>query len=187
MTTRYLQKLAEIGKARNSSSTALKMRGVKWTKKQQEAINFLAANEQSPTIALIKKQCPNLSAQKSSIMLDKVKKLRKKLSLAVDERGQNISGLRNSKGKGLIYLIEHESYQGWVKCGMTVNMKTRLSTYNCSDPLKRFVVIVEKSVANRKQAEKQLIHDLGMTSALTNGEWFKIEKEKAIEIFKNIK
>lgn len=182
MTTRYLRKLTEIGKARNSSKTASKVRGIKWTSSQLTKMRFMAASVNTPTLEMIKEAYPSLGDYKSNCMLDKVKQLRKEMS-EITGLEDGIDGVRNSKGSGIIYLVENEMYPGWIKCGMTINIISRLNSYNCNDPLKRFRIVAEKTVLNRRKSETDLMRELGNVSSLSNGEWFRIEKEQALKIF----
>ena len=178
--SRYLNKLTTISKARNSPKTAAKVRGLKWTEGQLKKIRVIAAQEEMPTLANL----PKLGDYKAEVMLRKIKQLRKEMSQAIGT--SNPSGIRNSTGEGVIYLVEHELYEGWVKCGMTTNMKKRLGSYNCSDPLKRFSVLLEKSVSDRRKSESLLIHNLKSKASLSKGEWFRINKVTALEIFNAI-
>lgn len=84
---------------------------------------------------------------------------------------------------GVLYLIENSSFEGWIKCGMTTNMNSRLNCYNSYDPLKRFVVVDSKEVPNIRRNEELLIHNLKMRAEIQNGEWFRISKSDAIKIF----
>jgi hypothetical protein len=88
--------------------------------------------------------------------------------------------------QGYIYLVEHELYVGWIKCGMTEDVLSRLGAYNGYDPMKRFKVICSKLVLHRRKAESQLLNDIKMRSTLQSGEWFKISKEDAMQIFDSI-
>lgn len=182
---RYRKKLTEIKSSRNKSSTALKTRGIKYNKRQQELIRIIAADVDYPSREKILVVFPTMSQIKVDAMLVKIKLLRKKLSenVGLDDK---ISGVRNSKGSGYIYLIENESFDGWIKCGMTTNLSSRLNTYNSNDPLKRYHLLIDKEVIDRRKAELSLIRELQIKSTLHNGEWFKIDKNRAIEIFKSI-
>ncbi len=184
--TRYNQKLEEISKARNSSNTAAKVRGIKWTSGQINKMRKMAALETSPNIDTIKCIYPNLGEYKALVMLEKVKKFRKEMA-EITGYAELIHGVQDSAGNGAIYLVENSLYEGWIKCGMTTNMKSRLISYNCYDPLKRFNLIIEKNVVNRRKSESVLIHNLKMVATLNNGEWFRIDKNIALDIFNNIK
>jgi predicted GIY-YIG superfamily endonuclease len=182
---RYRKKLAEIKAARNKSSTALKTRGIKYNKRQQDLIRMLAAAVDAPSREKILLVFPSMNQKKVDAILNKAKLLRKKLA---ENLGLNneINGIRNSKGMGYIYLVENEMFSGWVKCGMTTNITSRLNTYNSNDPLKRFRVLIDKEVIDRRKSELDLMRELQIKSTLHNGEWFRIDKDKAIEIFKSI-
>lgn len=69
---------------------------------------------------------------------------------------------------------------------MTVNMKSRLKSYNICDPLKRFKVVTSKVVKDRRKSEIDLMNELKLKSSLQNGEWFKIQKNEAISIFEKV-
>lgn len=181
MTTRYLQKLNEIGKARNTSATASKVRGVKWTESQLKKMRKIAAQPEMPTLS----DLPKLGKHKAGLMLRKVKQLRKEMASAT-ETPNLVRGIRDSKGRGIIYLVEHELFVGWVKCGMTTNMKKRLGAYNCSDPLNRFNVLAEKYVDDRRKAENLLKYNLESKATLSNGEWFRVDRSTALTVFKEI-
>ena len=46
--------------------------------------------------------------------------------------------------------------------------------------------ITEKDVNDRRRCEAILKHNLKMTASLSNGEWFRIDKDVALEIFNAI-
>jgi hypothetical protein len=114
---------------------------------------------------------------KASLIFDEIKLERAKLGI----------NNRNAEQRGSIYLIENEAFSGWIKCGMTTNIASRLEAYNFHDPMKRFSIVCSKIVQDRRRAESQLINDLSMKSSLQSGEWFRIVKEDAISIFENVK
>jgi hypothetical protein len=131
----------------------------------------------------------NGSERKIRRAVNEAKKLRREMMLAVNAGNGpeiKVNGVQTGKTCGVIYLIEHEMFNGWVKCGMTTNMISRLVAYNCSDPLKRFKAIVQKEVNDRRKAETLLIHNLSMTAAIQSGEWFKIDRKEALAIFNAI-
>lgn len=161
----------------------MKLRPHRWTQGQRGAIRKIATLPEYPTIDIVRIFYPNMSDRKMGALLDETRKLRKEISLEI-----NIipNGIRDSKGFGEIYLIIHPHFDGWVKCGMTNNVKSRLSTYNTCDPLKRFVILKSKIVGDRRQSEKHLIKSLKEHSKECNGEWFKIDSDAAIKIFNNL-
>jgi hypothetical protein len=182
--SRYLNKVKEIESARNSSATALKVRGIKWNKNQKVQIMKFAAQEIMPTKESLRKCFPLMSENKLDAMLNKVKFYRKKL--ASEMNLENVDGVRNSKGNGFVYLVENEMFPGWIKCGMTTNLASRINTYNTNDPLRRFKLISDKKVIDRRLSEKNLIRELGLSASLVNGEWFRIDKDHALNIFQKM-
>ena len=87
---------------------------------------------------------------------------------------------------GFVYLIENEAFPGWMKGGMTTDLKSRLDAYNQYDPLKRYRVVASKEVVSRRKAETWILHEMRMKSDLVNGEWFRIKKDVAQQLFENI-
>ena len=102
--------------------------------------------------------------------------------LAVSEETEDqsikVKGLHSIQKTGIIYLVEHEMFDGWLKCGMTVNMKSRLKSYNLCDPLKRYTVVASKVVKDRRKAEIDLIRELTTQASMKNGEWLRFKKTK---------
>jgi hypothetical protein len=183
--TKYEKKLNEIGKSRNTARFASKIRGVKWNDNQISSMRKIASLEKSPDLASVKKLYPNMGEYKLIKTLEKIKEFRKEMA---DVIGYEIpiEGIHNPDKKGIIYLVENELYDGWIKCGMTVNMKSRIGSYNCNDPLKRFRLIIEKNVDDRRKSESLLKYNLKMISSMNSGEWYKISKEDAVKIFSTI-
>ena len=163
-----------------------KLRPLTFTKKTLWLIKEFASDSKSWTIEQIQEHL-KCSFNKAENIWKEVKKKRRELMLAVSEETSNpaikVAGLQNLQKTGTIYLIEHELYDGWIKCGMTSNMKSRLKSYNSYDPLKRYKIVASKVVKDRRRAESMLIHDMKLKSSLYNGEWFKISKIEAISIF----
>jgi hypothetical protein len=183
--TKYLNKLQEVSMARNSSKTAAKVRPVRWTKKQMIAIRTFAIQEICPTIDDLRKKYWKLGDHKLECMFKLIKNKRREFS---ELTGINdIDGIRNAGGKGYVYLLENELYPGWIKCGMTVNLEKRLQTYNTNDPLKRYKFVSSMTVNDRRKIEKMIMEALLGKSSLNNGEWFRIEKNIAINIFSQFK
>jgi hypothetical protein len=87
--------------------------------------------------------------------------------------------------EGFVYLVQHPLFAGWVKAGMTVDFELRMATYNVADPLSRFVMSRVKWAENRRQAEIALMEALGCVAEQRNGEWFKMDFEKACIVFDN--
>ncbi len=83
---------------------------------------------------------------------------------------------------GLVYIIENEIYPDHYKLGMTIELESRLNTYQTYDPFRRFKIVKYDFVLDRFLTEKKL---LGHPNIIREqGEW--IKKQSAIEIFENI-
>jgi hypothetical protein len=94
-----------------------------------------------------------------------------------------IHGEQTSILEGFIYLITNDAFLGWVKVGMSIDYEKRLAVYNQYDPGNGFKIETVKWVPNRRTAELNLIEKLEKLAYSAKGEWFKIDKEKALEYF----
>lgn len=184
MNYRYNEKLKEISIARNQSSTASKMRGIKYTIHQAKMMRNIALLEEAPIIESILTAFPKISNHKADKMLEDVKRIRKEFTILCSLN--DVAGIHNVKSNGFIYLIINESFKGWIKCGMTTNLVKRLATYNCYDPYHQYRFLIEKIVENKNKSETLLIYNLKNASENHKGEWFKIDEQIAIEIFNKI-
>ena len=92
-------------------------------------------------------------------------------------------GEQISAAEGFVYMLEHPAYTGWIKVGMTIDFETRLLTYNVGDPHKGYSYIKLKYADDRRKQEQINLKIFKEHSDLNKGEWFKIEKDKALELF----
>ena len=146
-------------------------------------IRVIATLPDYPTIEFIQRFYPSMSLRKITSLFERIKEVRKEIATEINVKPE---GIRDSKGSGSIYIITHPYFEGWIKVGMTNNIIKRLGTYNCSDPLKRFVMPYSKDVLDRREAEKRLINEMTLFASSVNGEWFEIELSKAFDIFNKI-
>ena len=102
----------------------------------------------------------------------------------LDERTK--SGEASRIKEGFVYIIENPVWNNWIKAGMTLDYEERLMSYNMYDPTASYTLVKMKWVLDRKQSEDSLLEKLAVHSQLQKGEWFKIDKEKALSIFDNI-
>jgi hypothetical protein len=97
---------------------------------------------------------------------------------------ERICGTKQSSIKeGFVYLIINEVWNDWVKVGMTTDFESRLNSYNVYDPESKFKFVKLSYVDDRRKIESRLIKTMSDMSQLVNGEWFKIDRNQAIEIF----
>lgn len=153
------------------------------SKSLKKEIVALVQQESSPTMSEVMEKTNN-DVDKASFILRMVKLKRKEIARNFPQI--KVAAMHSCDVEGFIYLVENEMYEGWIKCGMTIDTESRLKSYNGSDPLRRFRYIMHKEVLNRRKSELQLIYDLKLQASIVNGEWFKISKESAISIFENI-
>jgi len=86
--------------------------------------------------------------------------------------------------EGFIYVIHNLNRPEYVKGGMTVDFNARLTAYNVYDPCDDFEFVEIKYVEDRRLAETILLEKLKLHSTYSKGEWFKIDKDKAVALFR---
>lgn len=96
-------------------------------------------------------------------------------------------GEQTSAQEGFIYLVKNPCFPGWLKAGMTIDYKLRLSTYNTSDPLARFEYVTLAWTPDRREAERILLNALRQTAEKTRGEWFSVQRQDALFVFETCK
>lgn len=80
---------------------------------------------------------------------------------------------------GIVYLISNPAFDGFLKIGITKDLKSRLSSYQTYDPFKRFKVEHYRVVADARKEEKLYLSHHNIT--LAKGEW--VHRENVKEIF----
>jgi hypothetical protein len=92
----------------------------------------------------------------------------------------------NQIQEGYVYVITNKAWPDWVKIGMAIDAEDRLSGYQTSSPHRDYVL--EHSVyCNDRRKSEQQAHTRATKIALeTNGEWFKLTVEQAIEVLNNL-
>lgn len=153
---------------------------LKWSKGQLKMIREISTFLERPTEESLKKYFPFMSKRKLKTALQKALTFRKEYEDFVGHAGE---GSKSSKGEGFIYLLVNDGFPGWVKCGMTVNLDSRLSSYNTNDPFKRYRFILHRKVADRRLMERSLITALSPISSCVSSEWFKVSEEEAKRLF----
>lgn len=180
---KFIEKLDEAKKANTSNLYRKKIYPFKLNTKQRKIIVELATREEMVTLNDVESLFKCKNDEKIKWLYGRILNKRKELSKLVDFDVENV---RNSNGYGFVYLIVNEIYNGWVKCGKTTNVNKRLISYNTCDPLRRYRILCSKEVSDRNKTEQDLLKMFKLHSSLSNGEWFKINFEKAIEIFESL-
>lgn len=87
---------------------------------------------------------------------------------------------------GYVYILTNPAWSDWVKVGRAVNTKDRCSQFQTSSPHRDYKMYFKRKFKLHKEAEETAHELLKKESLDFNKEWFKINKEKAKEIIKNI-
>lgn len=101
--------------------------------------------------------------------------------------GINLLKLKISEGEtyksckeGILYFIENPAFPEHYKVGMTVDLPSRLKSYQVYDPHQLFSVHTYDFVLDRRSAEKKILNCFSVN--VENGEW--IKKVDAIPLIK---
>ena len=84
--------------------------------------------------------------------------------------------------EGEVYLIMNPAWPEWVKVGKAAIATDRLSNYQTSSPFRDYIIIKSVKTEDRHATETDLLNKFEAESVERRGEWFKISKEKAIEL-----
>ena len=88
----------------------------------------------------------------------------------------------NQLKAGLVYMIGNPQFPDHYKLGMTIELNSRLDSYQTYDPYRRFEIIKYDFVIDRALTEKKLLNHPNILKE--QGEW--VKKENAKEIFESI-
>ena len=84
--------------------------------------------------------------------------------------------------EGEVYLIMNPAWPEWVKVGKAAIATDRLSNYQTSSPFRDYTIVKSVKTEDRHATETDLLGKFEAESVERRGEWFKISKEKAIEL-----
>tara|TARA_A100000171_G_scaffold52782_1_gene73035 strand:+ start:6121 stop:6669 length:549 start_codon:yes stop_codon:yes gene_type:complete len=87
---------------------------------------------------------------------------------------------------GYVYILTNPAWSDWIKVGRAVNPKDRCRQFQTSSPYRDYKMYFKRKFKLNKEAEETAHELLKKESLDFNKEWFKINKEKAKEIIKNI-
>ena len=88
-----------------------------------------------------------------------------------------------STSQGEVYIIANDAWPEWVKVGKAVSSEDRLNGYQTSSPFRDYSVIATLTAEDRHAKEPQMHKTFAHFSEERRGEWFKIDRVKAINIF----
>lgn len=94
----------------------------------------------------------------------------------------NLGAKFNDLKAGIVYLVENPVFKDHIKVGMTIDLISRLESYQTSDPFREFKVVRYDFVMDRFHIEKQILcHPDALKES---GEWLK--RDSALELFDKI-
>lgn len=88
-----------------------------------------------------------------------------------------------STTQGEVYVIVNKAWPDWVKVGKAVSSEDRLNGYQTSSPFRDYEVIATLQADNRHDKEREMHKTFAHFSKERRGEWFNIDRLKAISIF----
>lgn len=83
---------------------------------------------------------------------------------------------------GDIYIIVNPAWPDWVKVGKAAFANDRLTGYQTSAPFRDYEILHAIPVENMHEQERIFLRLFAEKAKDTRGEWFKIEREKAVEL-----
>tara|TARA_R100000734_G_scaffold18319_1_gene15132 strand:- start:697 stop:1278 length:582 start_codon:yes stop_codon:yes gene_type:complete len=89
----------------------------------------------------------------------------------------------NSTTEGEVYIIVNDAWPEWVKVGKAVSSEDRCNGYQTSSPFRDYSVIATLATDNRHIKEKEMHRIFYHFADERRGEWFKIDRVKAIRLF----
>lgn len=81
---------------------------------------------------------------------------------------------------GYLYIISNPAHEGWVKVGVTENIKSRLRTYQTSDPKRSYKLEYYVFHPDVYNAEKRVKELMGPFAKRIKNEWYEISIHMAI-------
>ena len=81
--------------------------------------------------------------------------------------------------EGHLYVITNKSYPGWVKVGITKNLKRRLQTYQTCSPHRDYELVFSVWHPNAKSAERKIKEMMQMFATNSRNEWYQVDLEVA--------
>ena len=84
---------------------------------------------------------------------------------------------------GEVYIITNDAWPDWVKVGKAVSSDDRLNGYQTSSPFRDYSVIATLETDDRHIKEREMHRVFEHFANERRGEWFKIDRVKAINIF----
>ena len=88
-----------------------------------------------------------------------------------------------STSQGEVYAIVNDAWPDWIKVGKASIAEDRLNGYQTSSPFRDYSIIATLYTEDRHSKEREMHKVFEHFAKERRGEWFKIDKIKAINIF----
>tara|TARA_R110001632_G_C11188745_1_gene401793 strand:- start:160 stop:537 length:378 start_codon:yes stop_codon:yes gene_type:complete len=88
-----------------------------------------------------------------------------------------------STDEGDVYVIVNSAWPEWVKVGKASIAQDRLNGYQTSSPFRDYSILITRSCDNRHKREVEMHKLFEKYASERKGEWFQIDKDKAVELF----
>ena len=88
--------------------------------------------------------------------------------------------------EGYVYVITNKAWPDWVKIGMAIDAEDRCNGYQTSSPHRDYILEHSVHSNDRRKAEQQAHTRATKLASETNGEWFKLTVQQAIEVLDNL-
>lgn len=87
--------------------------------------------------------------------------------------------------EGYVYAIRNKAWPDWIKIGKAVDAEDRLNGYQTSSPMRDYELIHSVYFDDRNKAERDA-HKVAEHKGERKGEWFKLTKEQALEVLREV-
>jgi len=77
--------------------------------------------------------------------------------------------------QGYLYIISNPAHPGWLKVGVTEDIKSRLHTYQTSDPKRAYKIEYYISHPDCYSAEKKIKEMMHYFSKSQKNEWYEVD------------
>jgi len=85
----------------------------------------------------------------------------------------------NKMSPGYLYIINNNSWPGWIKIGTTKNLKTRLQTYQTGSPFRDYEILYSIKHPDYLKAEKNIKIQMARFAKQIKNEWYEVDLEVA--------
>jgi hypothetical protein len=80
---------------------------------------------------------------------------------------------------GYLYIISNENFKGWLKVGVTTNLKNRLHTYQTASPYRNYKLEYSIFHPQYLEAEKKIKETMKFFAKDQKNEWFLVDLHMA--------